>query len=381
MKTLLIALVTTVGLAQAMSAAAQSHQDHQAPATPPVTQDRASPQADDPLVGHDTPATPAEGADPHAGHDMPMMDMPMPGMGMPRDQGEGGAADPHAGHDMPGMMRDGAPAPSAADPHTGHDAGAETSTDGALGTALPAGDAAPPPIPTDFYADRSFSPAEMARARDAERRAHGGGVFSQVIVDIAEYRATRDGGSYAWDAEAWFGGDINRLTLKSEGEGQFRNDLESAEVQALYSRALDPYWNLQVGVRYDFEPSRAYAAVGFEGLAPYWFELEGALFLSDRGDLLARLGGYHDLRLTQRLILQPRAEINFAAQDVPRDAIGSGVSDVEIGLRLRYEIAREFAPYVGVSWERKLGDTARFARANGDDVGGAHFVTGIRFWF
>lgn len=169
--------------------------------------------------------------------------------------------------------------------------------------------------------------------------------------------------------------------LKTEGDGAFRGDVDHAEVEALYSRAIDPYWNLQAGVRYDFEPSRAYAALGVEGLAPYWFELEGALFLSDRGDLFARVSGYHDLRITQRLIIQPRAELNLAAQDVPRDRIGSGLSSTELGLRLRYEVSREFAPYVGVHWERRFGDTADFARADGNDVSDVSFVAGVRFWF
>ena len=128
-------------------------------------------------------------------------------------------------------------------------------------------------------------------------------------------------------------------------------------------------------------PSRTYATVGFEGLAPYWFEVEGALFLSDKGDLLARAEAYYDQRITQRLILQPRAELNFAAQDDRRRGVGSGISDLELGLRLRYELAREFAPYVGVSWDRKLGDTARFARAAGEGASDTSLVAGVRFWF
>ena len=140
---------------------------------------------------------------------------------------------------------------------------------------------------------------------------------------------------------------------------------------------------MQAGVRHDFKPgpARTYAAIGFEGIAPYWFDVEGALFLSDKGDLLGRLEGYYDQRVTQRLILQPRVELNFAAQDVPANGIGSGLSDAELGLRLRYEIKREFAPYVGISWERKIGGSARFARAAGDRVQSTSLVLGIRAWF
>ena len=221
----------------------------------------------------------------------------------------------------------------------------------------------------------------MARARAGERREHGGTINRMVLFNLLEYRATGKGGSYHWDMEAWIGGDINQLTIKSEGEGAFRGGIDRADLQVLYSRAIDPYWNLQAGVRYDFERSRSYAAVGVEGLAPYWFELEGTVFLSDRGDVLARFEGYHDLRLTQRLLLQPRAELQLSAQDVPRDRLGSGLTNVELGLRLRYEIVREFAPYIGVAWERRFGGTARYARSDGEDEGGATFVAGVRLWF
>ena len=121
--------------------------------------------------------------------------------------------------------------------------------------------------------------------------------------------------------------------------------------------------------------------LGFEGLAPYWFEVEGAVFVSDRGDVRGRLEGYYDHRITQRLILQPRAELKFAAQDVPENRIGSGLSNAELGLRLRYEIRREFAPYVGVSWDRRFGDTARYARADGDRATSKSIVAGVRVWF
>lgn len=281
-------------------------------------------------------------------------------------------ADPHAGHIMPQSP---APRPPA-DPHAGHDMGPR-------GTALPPGNAPAPPAPAPDYADRIYPPGAMAAARRQLRGEHGGGTFSQVTFNLAEVqiRDGRDG--YRWDGEAWFGGDINRLTIKTEGEGDFGRSIDDAEVQALYSRAIGPYFNLQAGIRYDFtpNPSRTYATIGFEGLAPYWFDVEGALFLSDGGDMLARLEGYYDQRITQRLILQPRAELNLAAQDVPENGIGAGLSDIELGLRLRYEIAREFAPYVGASYDRKLGDSARFARAGGDGAGGASLVMGVRTWF
>ena len=254
---------------------------------------------------------------------------------------------------------------------------------GVGGTALPAGDAPAPAAPEPSYADRVWGRDAMIGSRRDLRSEHGGGSFSQVMVNLAEYQVKDGRDGYRWDGEAWFGGDINRLVVKSEGRGGFGEGLDDAEVQALYSRTIGPYFNLQSGVRYDFKPnpSRTYATVGFEGLAPYWFEVGGALFLSDKGDLLGRIGGFYDQRITQRIILQPRAELNFAAQDVRENGIGSGLSDVELGLRVRYEIKREFAPYVGVSYDRKLGDSARFARAGGSSAGGASFVMGVRTWF
>ncbi|HEX8232589.1 MAG TPA: copper resistance protein B [Caulobacteraceae bacterium] len=281
------------------------------------------------------------------------------------------APDPHAGHVMPAQPPVRAP---TADPHAGHH-----------GTQIPPPsaeipDTPPPPPPADRAADRFFDQAEMDRAVAQLRREHGGMGVSKVMLNLAEYQAG-DGGRYRWDAEAWFGGDYNRLVLKSEGEGG--GELESAEVQALFSRAVSRYFDLQAGVRQDFGPSprRTYVAVGAEGLFPYWFEVEGALFLSHEGELFARAQGSYDLRLTQRLILQPRAELNFAAQETPELGLGSGLTNAELGLRLRYEVRREFGPYVGVSWDRKVGRTADFARIEGEDPSERSIVFGVRAWF
>ena len=244
-------------------------------------------------------------------------------------------------------------------------AGAPAST-GTGGTALPAGNAPAPAAPAANYADRVWGREAMTPARTAMHREHGGMSFSQLMLNLAEVQLRNGRDGYRWDGEFWYGGDINRLTIKSEGEGTFREDAEG-EVQALYGRAVGPYFNLQAGVRQDF--------------APYWFDVEGALFLSDKGDVFGRLEGYYDQRITQRLVLQPRVEFNLSAQDVPLSGLGSGLSDAEAGLRLRYEFKREFAPYVGVSWERQFGDTARFSRARGEGTGGFSLVAGVRTWF
>ena len=304
----------------------------------------------------------------------------MPGMTMPTEGAQAGQQPMQDGASMPGMQMPG-------DQHSGHDMqtmpGMAMDGVAQTGTALPAGNAPPPPVPTDHAADRVYGADAMAMGRHHLQQHHGGGEFYQVMFNLAEYQFRNGRDGYRWDGEAWYGGDINRLFVKTEGEGAFREGVESAEVQALYSRAIGPYFNLQAGVRQDLGPSpkRTYATVGFEGLAPGMFDVEGALFLSNKGDLLGRLEGYYDQRVTQRLILQPRAELNFAAQDVPKNRIGSGLSDAELGLRLRYEIRREFAPYIGVSWDRKVGDTARFARAAGEDATAKSIVAGIRVWF
>ena len=265
-------------------------------------------------------------------------------------------------------------APSDDSPHAGH---AMPSAD----DAIPNGDA--PPVPTDHAAEAFYSPADMARARAAMLKESGGMAFSQLMLDRLEYRMGKGRDGYHWEGEGWIGGDINRFAFKTEGEGEVGGGLESAEAQALYSRAIDPWFNLEAGVRHDFGagPDRTYAVIGVDGLAPYWFEVGAQAFLSHKGDAHLRLEASYDQRITQRLILQPAAEVNIAAQDVPERGIGSGVSDIELGLRLRYEFAREFAPYVGVNWERKLGDTACFARAEGKRASAASLVMGVRFWF
>lgn len=249
----------------------------------------------------------------------------------------------------------------------------------------PSGDvgAAPaPPAPDDHAADRIYPAERMASARRAmldEMR------FSTVavMIDRLEYSAGKGRDGYAWEAEGWYGGDIDRFVLATEGEGSFGDKPEQAEVRALWRHALDPWFNLELGVRHDIrpQPQRSYAVIGIEGLAPYWFELEGQFFLSDKGDAHVRAEASYDQRITQSLIVQPRIEIDAAFQDVPELGIGSGVDKIELGARVRYEFAQEFAPYVGVNWERRLGQSASFARAAGEDVSGLNLVLGIRAWF
>lgn len=208
--------------------------------------------------------------------------------------------------------------------------------------------------------------------------------FWMVMLDRFEYGDSDDGNSRLWDAQAWYGGDYNKLYFKTEGEGNTGEALEAAEAQLLYDRLIAPFWSLQAGVRHDVRPSEAdvsYATFGIQGLAPQWFEADLAAYLSEDGDVSLRGEFEYDLLLTQRLVLQPRFEVSASLDDVPQLGIASGLNSTEAGLRLRYEIKREFAPYVGIRWERLHGDTRDFARAEGEPRSRTSLVIGLRAWF
>ncbi len=233
-------------------------------------------------------------------------------------------------------------------------------------------------------ADAIWGTGAMLPSRRHLARENGGMRTGKVMIERLEARIAADGGEdgYLWDAQAFYGGDINRFVIKTEGEGEFGGELEAAEVQALYSRAIGPFFDLQAGVRFDPEPdTRTHAVIGVQGLTPYMLHVDGAVFLSDRGDLTVRIEGEYDQRITQRLIVQPRIEVELSAQDIPERDIGAGLTSVEPGVRLRYELRPEFAPYVGIEYEAKLGETADVARAAGEDPDGLKFVLGVRAWF
>ena len=312
-----------------------------------------------------------------------------PAMAKPRPVGADTATAGHAAHAMPGT-----PLPYSAASGAGQSmpgmgamppAGSPFREQDIVmaGAALPAGNAAPPPVPTDHYADRTYPAAANARGRALMMHQQGGQQFYQVMFNLAEYQIHDGHDGYRWDGEAWFGGDINRVTLRTEGEGTLHEGIDDAEAQLLYSRAIGPYFNLQGGVRHDFSPTptRTYVTVGVEGLAPYMVQTEARAFVATTGQVLGRLEGWYDQRLTQRLVLQPRVELNLAAQTDRRTGVGAGLSDAELGLRLRYEVAREFAPYIGISYQAKNGRTADYARAAGADASTTSLVAGTRFWF
>lgn len=202
-----------------------------------------------------------------------------------------------------------------------------------------------------------------------------------LLLDQLEWREVDDEDAHVWEAQAWYGDDYNKLWLKTEGERA--DDETEGRIELLWDRITSRWWSVQAGLRQDFStgPSRTWASVGVQGLAPYFFEVEATVYVGEEGRTAARFSGEYDLLITQRLILQPEIEFEWFGRRDPQNAIGAGLSDMEAGLRLRYEIRRELAPYIGVHWQRTFGDTARMARAEGHDPSDIVFVAGLRAWF
>lgn len=207
-------------------------------------------------------------------------------------------------------------------------------------------------------------------------------LLTKVQLDQLEVRDADGDNPIVLEGQAWIGYDLNKFWLKADVES-VDGHTQEAEVQALYSRAIAPYWDVQAGIRKDFQPApdRSWAVLGLHGVMPYEFEVDAALFVGEGGRTALRLTVEYEFLLTQRLILTPEVEVNFYGQNDEDVGVGSGLSDTEAGLRLRYEIRREFAPYIGVNWSRKYGNTADFARAEGEDTNDWQWVVGIRAWF
>ncbi|MEE4538942.1 MAG: copper resistance protein B [Erythrobacter sp.] len=320
--------------------------------------------------GHDLPkpAGAEVKVDPHAGHDM-------------GEQAEAEAADPHPGHDM------GAPADKKAEMDGMDHSIMDHRGDTGERTVSPGPDMETPPPPEagsgpPRAADAIWGAEAMAASRNDLRRTHGDFPVFWFQGDRLETQVRRGEDAYLWDIQGYYGGPTERLWFKSEGEGEWGSAPEDAEVQALFSKAFKPFWDFQAGIRQDVAgPDTTHAVIGIQGLAPYMFEVDAALFLSHRGDITARIEGEIDQRITQRLILQPRIEANLSAQDIPLLGIGAGLDQIEVGARLRYEIRREFAPYLGIEQSWRAGQSADFARARGEDPSTTSFIAGIRFWF
>ena len=205
--------------------------------------------------------------------------------------------------------------------------------------------------------------------------------FWSVLGDRLEYQEDSD--STVYDIQAWYGTTYNRFVIKAEGDIA-DGTLEESSTELLWGHALNAYFDTQFGVRldqYDEGKDRQWLAIGMQGLAPYWFELDVTAYVGDDGRTALSAEAEYELLLTQRLILQPRAELNLYGKDDLDNRLGSGLSDLAVGLRLRYEFSRQFAPYIGVEWTDTYGDTADYRRAAGQDTSGTQFVAGLRFWF
>lgn len=247
--------------------------------------------------------------------------------------------------------------------------------DGTMQPAAPTESRTPIPALTD--ADRA-----AVFTSHAGHQVHDSAINTYFLADKLEWQDADDASTLTWDLSGWIGGDIDRLWLRSEGE-RSNGSTEDAEIQALWGHAISPWWDVVSGVRQDFKPGapQTWAAFGLQGMALYNFEAEATAFLGENGQSAVRLEGDYDILLTNRLILQPTAELNVYGKNDPQRGIGSGLSNTEAGLRLRYEIRREFAPYIGVTWNRTYGRTADYAREEGEDRSEARLVLGVRLWF
>jgi copper resistance protein B len=249
----------------------------------------------------------------------------------------------------------------------GHDAGPPRMQGG---SAPP--DARDPHAYSDGY---DFGP--LARPRMGDEHS-----FGSLLVDRLESAHSSSNTSAAYDIKAWYGRDYDRAVLKAEGDYD-GGDIEEARTELLWGHAVAPYWDRQLGVRHDsgIGPERDWIAFGFQGLAPYWFEVDAAAYLGEGGRTALRIEAEYELLLTQKLVLQPRIEANMYSKRDAERGLGSGLSDLTAGVRLRYEIRREFAPYIVIERAVRFGATADLAQAAGSDPKETRLVAGLRFWF
>lgn len=212
-------------------------------------------------------------------------------------------------------------------------------------------------------------------------------LISMVSINQLEQRLNNDSQNddldiSSWNADVWLGKNLDKLWLKTEGEfvdGQ----REESELQVLYSHAIAPYWDLQTGWRGDFnqDQNQHWFTVGLQGLAPYFFEIDSALYFGEGGQTALRIDAEYELMLTQKLILSPELETTLYSHNTPKYEQGSGLAKIDAGLRLRYEIRREFAPYIGVNWSKKYGNTADLARRATSDVETMEWLIGVKLWY
>ena len=207
-------------------------------------------------------------------------------------------------------------------------------------------------------------------------------VYTLLLLDQLEWQGDQSEGGMNWDAKGWVGGDRNRLWFRFEGQSE-DGRLGDAEAHLFYGRSVARWWDVVVGVRQDVQPGPAqtWAAFGVQGLGPYWFEVEATGYASDGGQTAVRLEAEYELLLTNRLVLRPLAELNLNGKSNVGRGIGAGLSSTDVGLRLRYEVRREVAPYIGVTWNHTFGETRDLAEASGDAVSRMRFVAGLRLWY
>lgn len=233
------------------------------------------------------------------------------------------------------------------------------------------------PIPEVSDADRVAAFPEVHAHHQ-----HGTAVHSYWLLDRLEVTDGDEGRALGWEGTAWVGGDLRKLWLRSEGHAA-HGEVESATLEVLYGQGVRAWWDVVAGVRQDFGagPSRTWAAFGVQGLAPYKFEVSATVYLGQGGRTAGVVEAEYDTLLTNRWILQWRAEAEAHGQHDPALGIGSGLGSVEAGLRLRYEIHRQFAPYIGIERGRAFGNTADLRRAEGKPASDTTFVAGVRLWF
>lgn len=282
-------------------------------------------------------------------------------------------ADPgaHAGHSMMSM-----PATPLAQEETatGDSAGMAGAMEMDMGS-MQGGSAPPDARDPNAYADGcDFGPYPMEMG-DTHN-------FASLLADRLEYVRSDDSSFMAYDLQGWYGRTYDRAVLKAEGDID-SHEVQDARTELLWGHAVTAYWDTQLGARIDSGegPTRGWLAFGVQGLAPYWFEMDITAYLGEEARTALRLDTEYELLLTQRLILQPRVEANAYGKSDTRRGLGSGLSDMTVGLRLRYELRREFAPYVGVEWARTFGDTQDLVKQAGDDTSETRVVAGLRFWF
>jgi copper resistance protein B len=278
-------------------------------------------------------------------------------------------------------------APAAATPsrdqHEGH------------GQAEPTAQTATPAAPNDPAKPGEplrEPPAFIPRLTDDDRRAafpdveghavHDQAVHSFVLFDQFEWQAADSGAGINVDSKGWIGRDRDRLWLRAEADTE-SGRVGEAQAHVLYGRQLSRWWDIVAGIRQDFRPGPAqtWAAIGIQGLAPYWFEVEATGYVGASGRMHAKIDVEYELLVTNRLVFQPLMEVELLGKSDPERGLGAGLSATDAGFRVRYEIRREFAPYVGVTWRSKWGKTADLAEAAGEQTGGARLVTGVRLWF